>query len=154
MPAWLSADGLVGLLLASPFCIIPQCLLRFHMRLLFAVCAGFVLHLGPECNCCYFRNSSSKTRLLSSALQKALGCCLYATAEYYRFLHLVLRMWVAFFGLSCSWRTLWQHSTKILLSRLRYAMDMSFPQRKEESVDQRWQMLCIKPGDLPQCSWP
>lgn len=52
LPAWLSTDGLLGILPASPFCIIPQYLLWFHVRLVFAVRAGFVLHWGPEHNWC------------------------------------------------------------------------------------------------------
>lgn len=137
------------------FWVVPRYPSWFPMRLVFAVHMRFVLHLGPECDWCYFRNSSSKTRLLSSALQKAFGCCFspYATTERCRLLHLLLQMQVAFFGLLFSWRTLWQHNTKILLFRLRYAMDLSFPWREEESMDRRWQMLGIKQGDLPQCSW-
>lgn len=77
----------------------------------------------------------------------------YATTKHCRLLCLLLQMQVAFFGLLCSWRTLWQHCTKILLFKLSYAMGISFPWSEEQSLDQRWQMLCSKQGDLPQCSW-
>lgn len=141
---------------ASPLAlwVVPWYLSWFPVRFVLAVRAGFVLCLGPECDQRYFRNSSSKTRLLSSALQKAFGCCFSrATTEHCRLFCLLLQMQVAFFGLLCSWRILWQHATKILLFGLRHAMDMSFPWREEESMDQRWQMLCIKQGDLSQCGW-
>lgn len=42
----------------------------------------------------------------------------YATTKHCRLLCLLLQIQVAFFGLLCSWKTLWQHYTKTLLFEL------------------------------------
>lgn len=59
----------------------------------------------------------------------------YVTTKHCRLFCLLLQMQVAFFGLLCSWRTLWQHYTKILLFQLSCAVDISFPWREEQSLD-------------------
>ena len=50
LPAWLRADGSVGRFLSSCFWVVPRYLSWFPVRLVFTVRAGFVLHLGPECD--------------------------------------------------------------------------------------------------------